>query len=56
MVKIGSSLCYEIDLFWGYEILKLTFLAHFMLEIPVSLHHIVHNTSKYTLKAKNQKY
>ena len=55
MVKIGSSLCYEIDLFWGYEILKLTFRALFMLEIPVSLLHIVHNTSKYTLKAEKQK-
>ena len=54
-VKIGSSLCYKIDLFWGYEILKLTFRALFMLEIPVSLLHIVHNTSKYTLKAENQK-
>ena len=55
IVKIGSSLSYEIDLFWGYEILKLTFRALFMLEIPVSLLHIVHNTSKYTLKAENQK-
>ena len=55
IVKIGSSLCYEIDLFWGYEILKLTFRALFMLEIPVSLLHIVHNTSKNTLKAENQK-
>ena len=55
IVKIGSSLSYEIDLFWGYEILKLTFIALFMLEIPVSLLHIVHNTSKYTLKAENQK-
>ena len=55
IVKIGSSLCYKIDLFGGYEILKLTFRALFMLEIPVSLLHIVHNTSKYTLKAENQK-
>ena len=53
IVKIGSSLCYEIVLFWGYEILKLTLRALSMLEIPVSLLHIVHNTLKSTLKVKN---
>ena len=42
IVKIGSSLCYEIDLFGGYEILKLALRALLMLEIPVSLLHIVH--------------
>ena len=39
----------------GYEVLKLTFRALFMLEIPVSLLHIVHNTLKSTIKAENQK-
>ena len=55
IVKIGSSLCYEIDLFMGYEILKLTFRALFMLEISVFLLYIVHNTLKSTLKTENQK-
>ena len=45
----------KLSFFGGTKILKLTLRALLMLEIPVSLLHIVHNTLKSTLKTENQK-